>query len=963
MTEQSAATRTCRTFILHDVPASHDPTFVDPPGRDVDRHLMVPPAIQPHQRVAHAVARQIRDDPKHGVIGLEGPWGSGKSTVVELLRDELLHRKASDEQPEVVIRFCCFDAWSSQADPLRHAFMHSMIDQLGRQARAAAPPPEDKPLRTEVQRAALERLAGVPETTNTRATSLTAMVGVLALLVPPAIVLGTATDRDGGHFLAALALASAPFLAVLVSLAALAVVRLARFVSRSSRTGRSHNSNRRDRWTWGSVSDSSTTSLRRLTSHEFTEQFRTFVRELGASIQRSEQRPLLSKARPHEPPSVGCRFVIVLDNLDRVGDETARLAWTTLHSTFMGTTGEADDDTLNGVWFVVPYDSRSADRWWASTPRLDGRGTASGYLDKLLTVRHAVPPLLPFDWIEHLRTLLSHAMPDHQLSTEPAELPVDAIRGTVGLAAAGGDACRWSGIVRLAVAHWNDAQPSPRDLRQLVNAVGALHITWCGEYPLEHIAYYALHCRDRSREQLMDWLLQPDTQVNLLQSLDSRAAVSICGLAHGVPPSESKRLMLIPEIRRALRNRNADALAKLKESHGAAFGSAFDYVMAHLAPEALLASAQAGFDAIDRDIVSRKAFLNQVTAAKAGSPEAIAAAMGKDALWDNAMTFLERAPLSLALATMQSVSTVIERQSHEDSDSTIGRRLRQMLKVIEQRGDIDETARIRIPEPVEAIDRIMTSLVTNASDIRLVRWLHLDTSESSLEHLVAASSADSATDPCARVACLLDPSRLEGDMLGMTWDPDAVIYPSEEDLRSPRGSANRLVRTLLLARSRPEMTAMADGHLRAIAHSYRPIALRSRGAILLACTLYGSAGWTDERDSNSYVLRPPDSLHAAPGLWSTFTHLAHDYDLHDLVLERLVEAITNTDARSQVATWACEYLRDTLLRRANRDAVFTSARLATYGAALRELAASPGLAAELQLDEAVVGQLAQLSEG
>ena len=55
-------------------------------------------------------------------IGLEGGWGSGKSTVVRFLAD----RFAGNENYTVVL----FDAWAYEGDPLRRTFIKAVVHEL-----------------------------------------------------------------------------------------------------------------------------------------------------------------------------------------------------------------------------------------------------------------------------------------------------------------------------------------------------------------------------------------------------------------------------------------------------------------------------------------------------------------------------------------------------------------------------------------------------------------------------------------------------------------------------------------------------------------------------------------------------------------------------------------------------------------------------------------------------------------
>jgi translation initiation factor RLI1 len=89
---------------ISDAPAKHD-TFTS------------------HQPVADALARMIRSEENRGkLVGLSGPWGSGKSTIVELLRNRL--RSTEDAQLFV------WDAWAYQGDPLRQSFLESVTEFL-----------------------------------------------------------------------------------------------------------------------------------------------------------------------------------------------------------------------------------------------------------------------------------------------------------------------------------------------------------------------------------------------------------------------------------------------------------------------------------------------------------------------------------------------------------------------------------------------------------------------------------------------------------------------------------------------------------------------------------------------------------------------------------------------------------------------------------------------------------------
>ena len=78
-----------------------------------------------HQRIADKLYEIISANPKEGLtIGLEGEWGSGKSTVVKLLQEKLKTNK-SDKTFVFYI-----DAWEHEGDHLRRVFLETLIARL-----------------------------------------------------------------------------------------------------------------------------------------------------------------------------------------------------------------------------------------------------------------------------------------------------------------------------------------------------------------------------------------------------------------------------------------------------------------------------------------------------------------------------------------------------------------------------------------------------------------------------------------------------------------------------------------------------------------------------------------------------------------------------------------------------------------------------------------------------------------
>lgn len=81
---------------------------------------------QGHDRTAAALASAISEfDDQDRAIGLDGPWGSGKSSVVEIARGKL---KQQAQGNSIDYRFFTYDIWKSQGAAFRRSFLEHFLD-------------------------------------------------------------------------------------------------------------------------------------------------------------------------------------------------------------------------------------------------------------------------------------------------------------------------------------------------------------------------------------------------------------------------------------------------------------------------------------------------------------------------------------------------------------------------------------------------------------------------------------------------------------------------------------------------------------------------------------------------------------------------------------------------------------------------------------------------------------------
>lgn len=86
------------------------------PTRSVDDAPASTDGFGSHAPIASAIYELVTTENGGRTIGLEGSWGSGKSTVVSLLADQIRNGKS---EAHVVV----FDVWAHEGDPLRRSFL------------------------------------------------------------------------------------------------------------------------------------------------------------------------------------------------------------------------------------------------------------------------------------------------------------------------------------------------------------------------------------------------------------------------------------------------------------------------------------------------------------------------------------------------------------------------------------------------------------------------------------------------------------------------------------------------------------------------------------------------------------------------------------------------------------------------------------------------------------------------
>ena len=243
------------------------------------------------------------------------------------------------------------------------------------------------------------------------------------------------------------------------------------------------------------------------------------------------------------------KLLLVVDNLDRVQPSDALSIWSTLQ-TFLGQSDYQQDDWIDRLWVLIPYDGDAILRLWDGSGTDTSEGTksalATSFLDKTFQLRFRVPPLLLSNWREFLQEALELALPNHQATDFH-----DVYRAFA------------------TVGELEKSAPTPRDLKIFVNQIGTLHRIWQEDFPLAHFACYVLL---QKTEQDIPGALLASSDLSLARRIiGSQWREVVAALHFGVPTSEARELLLRSPIESALANGDARSLSELEATHPAGF--------------------------------------------------------------------------------------------------------------------------------------------------------------------------------------------------------------------------------------------------------------------------------------------------------------------------------------------------------------------------------------------------------
>ena len=306
-----------------------------------------------HQLLAKRITDEIESSSQGMTIGLEGTWGSGKSSIVKMMED------IWKENKEVCV--FTFDTWVHQGDPLRRAFLESLVRNLqdnssnawlNRRPHNCSPDydkcsicPDSKKEKC-IPDEICEELRHRKEHNTIQSEPTLTRWGVVFAIATLAMPIGmalysSAKDIGEWYYLVGGIIASSPLIVILMCL----IIGLFKHDGLKNIVGQFIGK---------------TKEITRQTTHRGTDptsvEFQEYYwRLVQLALEKTERK-----------------LVIVLDNLDRVERHTALEIWATMR-TFLHPGRQKDHKLAKGIWVLVPYDPDAIDSLWQSTDEGDNK--------------------------------------------------------------------------------------------------------------------------------------------------------------------------------------------------------------------------------------------------------------------------------------------------------------------------------------------------------------------------------------------------------------------------------------------------------------------------------------------------------------------------------------------------------------------------------------------------------------
>lgn len=474
-----------------------------------------------HAPVAEAIAEVIRTNEDIKVIGLLGPWGSGKSTVVKILKEQL------NSQEKAFARVFTYDAWLHQSDPPRRSFLEALLHFLVEEKLTEE---DDWSEKLDV----LNRRVEDTVTTTTPRLTFPGTIMVLSLLLIPlgakyanlewykAAFNNPVVGGAKWIFYLGLACFMAPALIAGIFYMAWRPTRKVfsqKFWTRANLTR--HRKPHQDESILSFFMNRETkTNYNKIikepepTAMEFQDAFR-------------EAMEIVAKSQS--------QLIIVVDNLDRLPETEAIAMWSTIRSFFLGgDKGFRSRKSRHEPVVILPIAEDAIQRIYGES----APGLAKSFMEKTFDLTFFVNRPVLTKWTDYLRHQMEHVFRSEMDISWPfiTSRFYERYSATSGLSTI-----------------------TPRGINTLVNSIATRWLQWKGAIAFETIAYYCTF-REAIERNIIAACASPLAPIG---EYDPDWQNSIAAMYYGVQPQEASEVLLDQPLKKAILDGDASAFGSM----------------------------------------------------------------------------------------------------------------------------------------------------------------------------------------------------------------------------------------------------------------------------------------------------------------------------------------------------------------------------------------------------------------
>ncbi len=309
------------------------PTFIDhkPIGDDLFEG-------QPQKRISYSISKLIKlNQIEVKLIGLDGPWGAGKSNLVKMVAENL------EDSHHVFY----FDAWGHQEDLQRRAFLEELTADLSDNELIEKQKWQDR-VKSLLSRKRETTTKTIPKISNG------VIVTIIVLLLTP-ITVEIAQLID--NFLWAIFISVLPIISGFLA-----------YIYASCKENRLYTLH--ELYSIYSDQQASSDTHTVISEREPTvREFQEWMNELSEALDNNK------------------KLIIVFDNMDRLPSDKVRQMWSSIHTFF-------SEEYYENIWVIIPFDRMHL----KDTFRDNGSLTLDQFFAKTFSVIYRVALPVLTDW-------------------------------------------------------------------------------------------------------------------------------------------------------------------------------------------------------------------------------------------------------------------------------------------------------------------------------------------------------------------------------------------------------------------------------------------------------------------------------------------------------------------------------------------------------------------------------------